>query len=147
MPSRGCVYKFSPHFPKKAPLLPWPTPPFARPLWPSIHGGVNEKWTDKQGLKKLREPVMAPTRIPFSHSRINAVDLGERHEKGPTLWSTLLFAALALLRWQDSNLRPSGYEPDELPTAPHRDTFPENGTAKIVAPSFFARQIFAPCLQ
>ncbi len=25
------------------------------------------------------------------------------------------------LREQDSNLRPSGYEPDELPTAPSRD--------------------------
>jgi hypothetical protein len=25
------------------------------------------------------------------------------------------------LRGQDSNLRPSGYEPDELPTAPPRD--------------------------
>ncbi len=27
------------------------------------------------------------------------------------------------LRWQDSNLRPPGYEPDELPTAPHRDIY------------------------
>ena len=27
----------------------------------------------------------------------------------------------ALLREQDLNLRPSGYEPDELPTAPPRD--------------------------
>ena len=26
-----------------------------------------------------------------------------------------------VLRQQDSNLRPSGYEPDELPTAPHRN--------------------------
>ena len=26
------------------------------------------------------------------------------------------------LRRQDSNLRPSGYEPDELPSAPLRDT-------------------------
>ncbi len=26
-----------------------------------------------------------------------------------------------LLRWWDSNPRPSGYEPDELPTALHRD--------------------------
>ena len=47
-----------------------------------------------------------------------------------------------LLRWQDSNLRPSGYEPDELPTAPHRDPFSRIGTAKIVLSSFFARTNF-----
>ena len=28
---------------------------------------------------------------------------------------------LSLWRGQDSNLRPSGYEPDELPAAPPRD--------------------------
>ena len=30
------------------------------------------------------------------------------------------------LREQDSNLRPSGYEPDELPTAPSRDVVYRN---------------------
>ena len=32
----------------------------------------------------------------------------------------LLVAETNWLRWKDSNLRPSGYEPDELTTALHR---------------------------
>ena len=31
-----------------------------------------------------------------------------------------------LLRGQDSNLRPSGYEPDEMPTSPLRDDIKED---------------------
>ena len=31
-----------------------------------------------------------------------------------------------LLRGQDSNLRPSGYEPDEMPTSPPRDYIKED---------------------
>ena len=31
-----------------------------------------------------------------------------------------------LLRGQDSNLRPSGYEPDEMPTSPPRDDIKED---------------------
>ena len=31
-----------------------------------------------------------------------------------------------LLRGQDSNLRPSGYEPDEMPTSPPRDLIKED---------------------
>ena len=31
-----------------------------------------------------------------------------------------------LLRGQDSNLRPSGYEPDEMPTSPPRDFIKED---------------------
>ncbi len=35
------------------------------------------------------------------------------------------------LRGKDSNLRPPGYEPDELPTAPPRDMVPETGLEPV----------------
>ena len=45
------------------------------------------------------------------------------------------------LREQDSNLRPSGYEPDELPTAPPRDInmVPKTGIEPVreVSPAGF----------
>ena len=45
------------------------------------------------------------------------------------------------LRGQDSNLRPSGYEPDELPTAPPRDVnlVPKTGIEPVreVSPAGF----------
>ena len=40
--------------------------------------------------------------------------LNSHHVKVLTMW---------VLRRQDSNLRPSGYEPGELPTAPLHDVF------------------------
>ena len=36
-----------------------------------------------------------------------------------------LIAFLIMWRRQDSNLRPLGYEPNELPTAPLRDFVPQ----------------------
>ena len=50
-----------------------------------------------------------------------------------------------LLRWQDSNLRPSGYEPDELPLLHTAINIPAFGTAKIVGSSFFASENPAQC--
>ena len=50
---------------------------------------------------------------------------GARRNRTADTWSfnPLLYqlSYRALLREQDLNLRPSGYEPDELPTAPPRD--------------------------
>ena len=47
------------------------------------------------------------------------------------------------LRGQDLNLRPSGYEPDELPTAPPRDVFFDNygGGRGIRTPATLSRPV------
>ncbi len=43
-------------------------------------------------------------------SKTNSIQVYQKNKKNERKW-----------RGQDSNLRPSGYEPDELPTAPPRD--------------------------
>ena len=57
------------------------------------------------------------------------LDLGKWHRKIPKplrfrdFFTDILFGAAIWLRRKDLNQRPSGYEPDELPTALLRDVF------------------------
>ena len=59
--------------------------------------------------------------LPLNYTRINTINKnGARRNRTADTWSfnPLLYqlSYRALLREQDLNLRPSGYEPDELPS-------------------------------
>ena len=135
--TRNDIYKFMAIFPDVGSITC--TPDLQRGQTKPVPKTKNNK-LNKLKYSDLTRPINPPFgfRPPVQRSwTINCVVLIKNIKKGPTTWSTLL---LFWLRWQDSNLRPSGYEPDELPTAPHRVTFPACGMTKIVLGSFFATQ-------
>ena len=68
----------------------------------------------------------------------NFCAVGKKQQKKPDKNRT------SLLRRQDSNMRPPGYEPGELPTAPLRDVKPciiSNASAKVLLFFELAKQI------
>ncbi len=80
----------------------------------------------EQSSKRVTRIELATTAwkavvLPLNYTRINTINKnGARRNRTADTWSfnPLLYqlSYRALLREQDLNLRPSGYEPDELPS-------------------------------
>ena len=56
----------------------------------------------------------------------------------PSIKKATRLSGFSLLRGQDSNLRPLGYEPNELPTAPPRDVVQRYYNILKIQPFFFS---------
>ena len=88
----------------------------------------------KAGLEPARAQCprdfksLVSTIPPFRHCRLSSIIKciiynGELNADEPNGYYILyiIYCILTWLRGQDSNMRPPGYEPGELPTAPPRD--------------------------
>ena len=83
-------------------------------------------WKFEQSSKRVTRIELATTAwkavvLPLNYTRIHIINKnGARRNRTADTWSfnPLLYqlSYRALLREQDLNLRPSGYEPDELPS-------------------------------
>ena len=66
-------------------------------------------------------PRKHPTTFGILSKEVNLYTFGYKWYKQKKRHNVLSTLRLSLLRRQDSNMRPPGYEPGELPTAPLRD--------------------------